>query len=121
MQGEKMKPDELKTGHVYFTCGWSNPKYPIPSIETYVYIGQNLYEHRADMTQNEYIFEIPDKYFEQEILNGLTEDQRREYETPEEPHRVTVREDSLGIVRDIDGLIDFLILTKKQPNAKDLL
>jgi hypothetical protein len=85
------------------------------------YIGQNLHEDRTSIAQNEYIFEIPDKYFEQEILNSLTEEQKREYEAPEEPHRMTVREDSLEIIRDIDGLIDFLILTKKQPNAKDVL
>jgi len=116
-----MKPDELKTGHVYFFCGWSNSKYPVPVITTYVYIGKNLNQDGKYTSQNEYIFEDQTKYFEKEILEGLSEAERKEYDGPEEPYRMTMRDDSLNTIQDIDGLIDFLMLSKKQSNAKDIL
>ncbi|MBI5076151.1 MAG: hypothetical protein HZB62_13420 [Nitrospirae bacterium] len=114
-----MEPNELKKGHVYFSCGWSTAKYPVPDIRTFVYIGENI-EEDLDKTQNEYTFEIPKKYFEKEILNGLSEEERTEYEGPEEPNRTIVPEDCLAVIKDIDGLIDFLTRSKKEPNAEDI-
>jgi len=116
-----MKSNELKIGHVYFSCAWSNPKHPVPVIRTYVYIGKNLYEDREDKSQDEYIFESPIKFFEKEILNGLSENEKEEYEGPEEATQMVIPEDSLDIIKDIDGLIAFLEISKKEPNARDIL
>jgi hypothetical protein len=115
-----MNPNELKIGHVYFSCGWSNRKYPVPVIGTYVYIGKNLYEDREDKSQDEFVFESPLKYFENDILNGLSEDDKEEYDGPEDPTQMVISEDSLVIIKDIDGLIDFIERTKKEPNAEDI-
>jgi hypothetical protein len=115
-----MEPDELKIGRVYFSCGWSNPRYPVPVIRTYVYIGKNLYEDREDKSKDEYIFQSPIKYFEKEIIQGLPEEERTEYERPDEPTAIIVQEDSLAAINDIDGLIDFLARSKKERNAKEI-
>ncbi len=114
-----MEPNELKIGHVYFSCGWSNPKYPVPVIRTYVYIGKNLYEDREDQSKDEYIFQSPIKYFEEEIIR-LSEEEKAEYERPEEPTELIVQENSLGVIKDIDGLIDFLTRSKKERNANEI-
>jgi len=115
-----MKSSELKIGRVYFSCAWYAAKYPVPDIRTYVYIGKNIYEDREDKSQDEHVFEEPRKYFEKEILNGLSEDEKKEYETPEEPYRMTIPEDSLEIIKDIDGLLDFLKRSKKEQNADQI-
>ena len=115
-----MKPNELKIGHVYFSCGWANRKYPVPVIRTYVFIGKNLYEDREDKSQDEFVFESPLKYFENDILNDLSEDNNEEYDGPEEPTKMVISLDSLEIIKDIDGLIDFIERTKKERNAEDI-
>jgi|WetSurMetagenome_2_1015567.scaffolds.fasta_scaffold35037_3 hypothetical protein len=115
-----MKPNELKTGHVYFSCGWSNPKYPVPMIRTYIYIGKNLYDDGKDKSQDEYIFQSPIKYFEEEILSMLPADEKEVYEGPEETTELIVPENSLTVIKDINGLIDFLDRSKKERNASQI-
>ena len=115
-----MKANNLKEGRVYFSCGWSNPKYPVPVIRTYVYIGKNIEQERNDQSQNEYVFEDPLKYFEKEILEGLSPAEREEYAEQDEPRKIKVPEDSLDIIEDIDGLIKFLLMSKQQPRAHEV-
>jgi hypothetical protein len=115
-----MTPNELKEGMVFFFCGYSNPKYPVPEIETYVYIGKNVPKNKQTTEQNEYVFEEPRKYFEKELLDGLSEDEKTNYVPPEEPYRIIVPESSLNTLYDIDGLIRFLLESKKEPGAKDI-
>lgn len=115
-----MKPNELKIGHVYFSCGWSHRKYPVPVIKTYVFIGKNLYDDRENKSQDDFAFESPLKYFENDLLNGLSEEVNEENDGPEEPTQMVIPEDSLEIIKDIDGLIDFIERTKNKPNVGDI-
>jgi hypothetical protein len=115
-----MKPNELKQGKVYFSCAYSNPKYPVPEIETYVYIEKNVSLTEEATEQAEYIFEDPRKYFERELLSGLSEEEKVHYEPPAEPTRSIFHEGGLNLIHDINGLIQFLEKSKKEPGAKDI-
>ena len=118
-----VSPSNLKVGHIYFACGYSHPRLPVLDIETYVYLGKNLFpeDHGKDF----HYFQSPHKYFEAEIqaakaeIHAAISEKQSEQQVKSEglPDRdcsdnsemILIDEADLECtIYDLDGLIEFV-------------
>ena len=113
-----MKPDKLMIGKVYFSCGCVHPKYPVPTIKAYVYIGTRKHEDIKGKDEKEYVFQDPTKYYEDDILQALTPSERKEYQGVDEPTDLIVIAEALHTIIDFEGLTKFISKLKSDPNAE---
>lgn len=102
-----MTPADLVIGKVYFVCSYAHPKYPIPEITAYVYIGKNL---EADLQDNdEYYFELPESYFAEDIKAALSEDELIGYGLSQSESKMRVGEEHLGsVIETLDDVERFI-------------
>jgi hypothetical protein len=110
-----MDPAKLIQGKVYFICGFKHPKYPIPWIKNYVYVRKN-----AESDKNEYIFQFPQKYFEDDIKNALSDDEFKEISDPEHSGEMIMDDDNIHLVKDIDEFISWVSSLKKEKHAQNI-
>jgi len=110
-----VSPMNLKVGHIYFGCGYSHPRLPVIDIETYVYLGKNLFpeDHGKDV----HYFQSPRKYFKAEIQAAIPEKQSEhevaregipDRDCSEDSEMIMIDETDLECtIYDLDGLIEF--------------
>ena len=102
-----MEASKLKLGTVYFSCVFSHPNEPVPRISTCVFLGINLFNDDDAAGEPRYYFQDPEKYFEKEIVAALSDEERRAYQSPQEPTCIAITPDTLDRIHDIDELIGF--------------
>ncbi len=112
-----MKPDELVIGKIYFICGYHHQTYPIPHIEPLVYVGKNLFKDGEDPNKDEYIFQHPQGYFGKVTSEGVIKDKDSENKDSGE---IIFFDDTLHILKNIDGLIEWLQSLKKNKSAETI-
>ena len=121
-----MSPDALKLqiGRAYFLCGYYLRNRPIPDIETWIYIGTNIFEEDKTEEEPHHYFERPEVYFAKEIAEETAE--YRSYEadgdTPEdlnEPRFRVAESELVALVYDYQGLRKWVAALGEEPNADD--
>jgi hypothetical protein len=65
-----MQPQALEIGKVYFEGSFLHPAYPIPEIETWVYVGRNLFGDE-EPDGNAFYFVNPQKYYEADLQEAI--------------------------------------------------
>jgi predicted RNA-binding protein with PUA-like domain len=94
-----IKPDDLTTGDYYFLLLFYHPKYEIPMIKTFIYVGKNLY-YEGTHKEDEFYFQDPRSYLEHGSFDAF--DTEIEHETFFANHDVLLQ------MYDIHGLIERL-------------
>jgi hypothetical protein len=111
-----MTPNELVIGKVYFICGYDHRTYPIPRIDTLVYLGKTLFEDREDINKGEYIFQHPQNYF-----GKIRPDESQDDDTEnEDTGKKILFDDTLPVLKNMDGLIEWLQSLKKDKAAEKI-
>lgn len=107
-----MKPENFVIGKVYFEGSFLHPAYPIPEIETWIYVGMNLFEEEAE-DENVYFFINPQKYYEDELKAAIADDAFFE----DIDGYYVVKESDLDAIMDIGELSAWLPELKEAENA----
>lgn len=116
-----MKKEEFEIGKVYFECAYLCLKCPVPEIESWVYVGINIFEEDKSEIEKCYYFQDPETYFSSYIVEGLSKEQKEEYEISEQPRRMRVSENDVeGLVYDLSELKEFVQKLDKDPYAKKI-
>ncbi len=68
-----MQPENLEIGKVYFEGSFLHPRYPIPEVETWVYVGCNLFADE-DEEEDLYFFINPQKYYEEDLKPAIEDE-----------------------------------------------
>lgn len=116
------KKPKLKIGRAYFVCGYYLRDLPTPEIETWIYIGTNIFDEDAPRKEPHHYFEHPDIYFSKEISeeNAMYKSDES-IETPVEqqaPIRLRVADSELeGLVYDYRRLCKWVVELGSEPNA----
>ena len=104
-----MEASELVVGKAYFMCGYYFRNRPVPTIETWIYVGPENEDgevlHR---------FQDPATYYATEWNDMVPEGE--EAELPE-MQQVRVREEDLGLVSTLRELEEFVTTLRSEPNA----
>lgn len=101
---------ELIIGVPYYLVGFADRGLTVPFVSTYVYIGIGALD---SATKDRYCFQDPSSYFA-ELGDKLDSAES------EEPDYVVLTEDSLDMVADKEGLIDWLRSPYATPAAASL-
>lgn len=107
-----MKPENFEIGKVYFEGSFLHPEYPIPEIETWIYVGMNLFEEEA-ADENVYFFINPQKYYEADLKAAIKDDSFFE----DIDGYYVVNESDLDAIMDIDELVFWLSALKGAEKA----
>lgn len=107
-----MKPQDFEIGKVYFEGSFLHPEYPIPEIETWIYVGMNLFEEEAE-EENVYFFINPQKYYEDDLRDAIGDDSFFE----DIDGYYVVKESDLDAIMHIDELAAWLLVLKDAENA----
>ncbi len=107
-----MDADKLEPGKTYFICGYHHPKYPIPYIQTFVFVRQESADKAEPKEKAVYLFQHPQKFYKEEVI-GLKRDTEGYSEDEEDLREVMVNEDDLHIIQDFSGLLEWLNSLKK--------
>jgi len=116
------KKPHLTIGKAYFMCGYYLRDLPIPEVETWIYIGANIFEEDAVEKELYHYFEAPDTYFSKEISaeNAKYNDEESEETKSEQgpPRRLRVADSELeALVYDYQELREWVLDLEKEPNA----
>ena len=120
------KAPSLEVGKAYFMCGYYVRDLPIPEIETWIYIGSNIYEEDKKGKDRYHYFEKPESY-----LASTISEERKMYANGEEITEIIDNEtnrklrvkdsDIEAFVYDYKGLVEWVTALAEQPNAKKVL
>ena len=116
------KAPELKIGRSYFLCGYYLRHLPIPAIETWIYIGENLFDEDKAEAQTYHYFERPAVYFAEQMA-----EERAKYAAQEEPcedredepaRKLRIAHSDLeAAVYDYQGLCEWVAALANERNA----
>ncbi|MBS3759073.1 MAG: hypothetical protein KGY61_10465 [Desulfobacterales bacterium] len=107
-----MKPENFEIGKVYFEGSFLHPEYPIPEVETWIYVGMNLFEEEVE-EENAYFFINPQKYYEDDLKVAIQDESFFE----DIDGYYVVNESDLDAIMDIDALAAWLSGLKAAENA----
>ena len=107
-----MRPEAFEIGKVYFEGSLLHPKYPIPEIETWVYVGKNLFSDDGS-DADVYYFTNPQKYYEEDLKQAIDDEAFFE----EIDGYYVVRESDLDGIMDIDELAAWVVSLKDDEHA----
>lgn len=93
-------PESLKVGQCYFMVSYLDNSMRIPEIETYIYVGKNLYPEDGNNGRNFWYFQNPETYLKTGAFN----------EQPPGDHGVLRAMENIleAMCNDFDGLINTL-------------
>ena len=107
-----MQPETFEIGKVYFEGSLLHPKYPIPEIETWIYVGKNLFAD-DESDENVYYFINPQKYYEADLKQAIDDEAFFE----EIDGYYVVRESDLDGIMAIDELAAWVVSLKEDEHA----
>ena len=107
-----MKPENFVAGRVYFEGSFLHPEYPIPEIETWIYVGMNLFEEEGEV-EDLFFFINPQKYYEDDLKPAIADESFFE----DIDGYYVVKESDLDGIMDIDELSAWLPALKAVENA----
>lgn len=107
-----MQPESFEIGKTYFEGSFLHPRYPIPEIETWIYVGQNLFADEAE-DEDVYYFINPQKYYEADLKAAIQDDAFFD----EIDGYYVVRESDLEAIMDLEELLGWLASLKQAENA----
>ncbi len=110
-----MQAENFVIGKVYFEGSFLHPEYPIPEIETWIYVGMNLFEEEAE-EENAYFFINPQKYYEDDLKPAIQDESFFE----DIDGYYVVKESDLDAIMDIDELAAWLPALKGAENAEEV-
>ena len=100
-----MNPKKLEIGKVYFLCMYLHRKFPIPDIESYVYVGKD---------EEGYHFLHPQNYLVRQVFDKLDDEEKEFLEGFLSGDDLVVPEHEIDpMVEDHEGLISFLETLKE--------
>jgi len=108
-----MQSENFEIGKVYFEGSFLHPRYPIPEIETWIYVGQNLFEDEAD-DENTYFFINPQKYYEADLKAAIADDSFFE----DIDGYYVVKESDLEGIMDVEALLAWLAQLKQAAHSE---
>jgi hypothetical protein len=113
---------ELKIGRAYFCCGYLLERLPVPGIETWIYLGTNIYDEDQASNIRYHYFERPDVYFSAQIAEEnkrfVRHSSGEEEIASDAESRMRVSEHDLeGLVYDYAALRDWVNHLEDEPNA----
>ena len=116
------KKPQLKIGRAYFMCGYYLRNLPTPEIETWIYIGTNIFEDDVAENESYHYFEHPAIYFAKEISEENADYQGEEsveVESEQQPaQRLRVSDSDLeALVYDYRELRKWVVGLGTEPNA----
>lgn len=106
-----MDPRNLQRGKVYFSCGYMHPKYPIPRVIPLVFI-----KEEADG----FLFQDPQKYFQKDIVEGLSEEDKIEFLDSIDEEDFFIAKDQIHLVKEFMGFKSFVDDLEKKPLVKQV-
>jgi hypothetical protein len=105
---------KLERGKTYFAIVFSTRDAPIPEVETYIYIGKDVFG-KGKTPRPEHFFQSPWSYFEH---GDFAESSHRENLADKTHGHITMMsEDMVETLVDLNGLIKALRELKNEPNA----
>ena len=115
------KAPQLVIGRAYFCCGYYLRDVPVPEIETWIYIGQNIFDEDQNIDQIFHYFEHPTEYFRAKMVleyaqYDSSEENQVDENRPVPKLRVSER-DLEGLVYDYGDLLAWVDQLKEEPNA----
>ena len=114
---------KLEVGKAYFGCGYYLRNLPTPSIQTWIYLGADMFGEDKEDQETYHYFESPHVYFEKEITKESAqykdqEDVAEEMENKSEPTKMRVPASHLEtLIYDYEGLCEFVNSLGNEPNA----
>jgi hypothetical protein len=108
-----MKSRDLTKGKIYFSCGYTHNKYPIPVIETLVFVEKK----KLNSGVEGFLFQTPEKFFSDAKSLNLSNNAK---DKPNEGYSVMYSEENMDLVYDIGELQAFINDLKNQPHAEEL-
>jgi len=106
----------LIVGKAYFSLGYSSDDAPIPEVETYIFIGKDIFG--SENSQGEYFFQTPWSYFEH---GSFAETKKNKRGKIFHGHVTLMRDDAIETLLDFDGLLTALGELKNDANARKYL
>ncbi len=94
-----IKENDLKIEKCYFMVDFYDKDLSVPNIETYIYIGKNIYGNQ-DNEKDSWYFQEPDIFFDK----GTSHEQDNSLENG----IIFIEQDMLEFVYDINGVISEL-------------
>jgi len=109
-----MNARDLKVGRTYFTCGFPFRNRPIPSIETWVYVGLNVLPEDRGTDKRLHYFQDPRSYFAADLAEGHAPG-----EAPSVPEKALIRveEEDLSGIDNLDKLVAFVNGLSNEPGS----
>lgn len=114
----------LKIGRSYFLCGYYLRDLPVPEIETWIYVGTNIYNEDKTEPEPYHYFEHPSVYFSEEVSAENSKYHNQEQEAPdvysEDPLQMKLRvaESKLeALVYDYAGMQEWVMALGDEKNA----
>jgi len=107
-----MRPEAFEIGKVYFEGSLLHPRYPIPEIETWIYVGKNLFAD-DEAGEDAYYFINPQKYYEDDLKKAI--DDEDFFEAIDGYYMVL--ENDLDGIMDIDELAAWVVTLKDDEHA----
>jgi ABC-type microcin C transport system duplicated ATPase subunit YejF len=104
-----MQAHQLVIGRAYFVCGYYFRNRPIPTIETWIYVGTT-----ASTEGVAHLFEDPATYYAREWTEERPKEDKSEMP---EAQRLMVNETDLDVVSTLQELEQFLAALRSDPNA----
>lgn len=120
-----MNPNKpkLEIGKAYFGCGYYLRNLPTPSIQTWIYLGADIYGKDEDDGGLYHYFESPEIYFEKQISEETEQFQDEKNVDKEQldgskPTRLRVADNHLeALIYNYEGLKEFINSLGQEPNA----
>lgn len=103
-------------------CGYYLRNLPTPEIETWIYIGANIFEEDATETETYHYFEHPTSYYAKKLSEESTENRNEdsvELESELQPaKKIRVSDNDLeALVYDYSELCEWVVSLESEPNA----
>jgi hypothetical protein len=99
-----LDPEKLIVGKAYFVQGYFDREGRIPLIDTYIYIGKNLFAEKKSLQSDEWFFQDPESF----LKNGSFTTMSKEKKAKIKPDIYCVNKKALFSFYDIYGLIEKL-------------
>ena len=118
------KEPKLKVGRAYFICSFYLRNSPVPEIETWIYLGENLLSgDQAEGAVHYHYFKRPEAYFWKEMAeeSGRYDllEQVKDEEQDEAESKLRVADSDLeALVYDYEKLKSWVASLERQPNSE---
>lgn len=89
---------KLEKGKAYFDVSWSSEETKVPDIDTYIFIGKDIFSG----TEDEYYFQTPYSYEKHGDFSKL-----KDQNTKSKAEIILLKEDMVEILYTLDSLNDY--------------